>query len=394
MNTNVNNTDNVSDERTVTMTRKTTTRTKAPRARVDAALQVSRSNLALAATGRYDFLDLTQAAVLAEFGDDAETVKTLVVAAQRGQFEHAAQRARDERQRQQERTAYAATLTEQGLTVVEAPTYGAPTGVVRLADLTDDPDTRTPITAEDHSTCPGHAVYVGSEWVWHDGDTEDDEDLDEGEEDDEDLDDEDDDEHVGRVQVQERVLTAVPVCTAAGEHGHTRRYATGERTTAAEMTEEQRDAARAARRDVIESNKAWRSAETVRHEFLATLAQRKTAPKGTAAFLASSLARHGDLVAEVKGNHLAADLLGATRPAYGRSDDVATLTERATDGRCLVVALVQVLAAHEAHTHLGSWRSASAATAAYLMFLTANGYTLSDVEKRAAGIEVTDADQG
>ena len=370
------------------------TRTKAPRARVDAALQVSRSDLALAATDRYDFLDLTQAAVLAEFEDDPETVKALVVAAQRGQFDHAAQRARDERQQQQERAAYAATLTEQGLTVVEAPAYGSPEAQpVRLVDLTDDPDTRTPLTVEDHATCPGHAVYVGTQWVWHDEhlDDEDDEDLDHEAEHDED-DEEEDREDIPRVQTRERVLTAVAVCTAPTEHGHQRRYATREQTPTQDKTDEQREAARAERRDVIESNKAWRSAETVRHDFLTTLAQRKTPPKGTAAFLAASLARHGEQVADVKGNHLAADLLGVTRPAYGRSTEVADLTERATDGRCLVIALVQVLAAYEAHTHLASWRNVSPAATAYLGFLAEHGYALSDVEKRAAGQQVETLD--
>ncbi len=362
-------------------------RTKAQRPQVDAALQVSRSDLALAAADRYDFLDLTQAAVIAEFENDPDTVKALVVAAQRGQFDHAAQRARDERQEKAERAAYAATLTEQGLTVIDAPGYDSPT--TRLSNLTDDPDTRTALTAEAHRECPGHAVFVGTEWIWNvieddQADTE----TDVEDQDDDDVHvDEVDDEDEGPEQVRERVLVAVPVCTAPAEHGHTPRYASrGGAEPVAEKTEEQREAARAERRDVIESNKAWRSAETVRHEFLATLAQRKTAPKGTAAFLAASLARHGDQVADVKGNHLAADLLGATTPAYGRCSDLAALTERATDGRCLVIALVQVLAAHEAHTHLASWRSASTATTAYLTFLSDNGYALSDVEKRAVAL--------
>jgi ParB family chromosome partitioning protein len=56
-------------------------RTKTKRERVEAALAVSRSDLARAATARYDFLDLTQAAVVAEFEDDPKTVKALVAAA-------------------------------------------------------------------------------------------------------------------------------------------------------------------------------------------------------------------------------------------------------------------------------------------------------------------------
>ena len=79
-----------------------TKRLRAPRRQVDAALTAAGSTLAKAAVGRYDFLDLVQAAVLAEFDatDDSDTVKALVAAAKSepGQFEHIAQRARDARE--------------------------------------------------------------------------------------------------------------------------------------------------------------------------------------------------------------------------------------------------------------------------------------------------------
>ena len=70
------------------------TRTK--RGDVARAVAVAESELAAKATERYD-LTLEQAATLAEFDDEPETVKTLVAAAKVGQFDHVAQQARDDR---------------------------------------------------------------------------------------------------------------------------------------------------------------------------------------------------------------------------------------------------------------------------------------------------------
>src|SRR4051794_26645864 len=74
-------------------------RTRARKADVTAALAVADSDLAKAASERYEFLTLDQAAAVAEFDDDSEAVKALVTAAKSGQFDHVAQRLRDERDR-------------------------------------------------------------------------------------------------------------------------------------------------------------------------------------------------------------------------------------------------------------------------------------------------------
>lgn len=104
-------------------------RTKTRKADVDAALAAAGSDLAKAAAGRYDFLDLTQAAVLGDFADDPdddpEAVKALVAAAKTGpgQFDHIAQRSRDARESARATTALGEQLTADGLTVIEAPRY-------------------------------------------------------------------------------------------------------------------------------------------------------------------------------------------------------------------------------------------------------------------------------
>jgi ParB family chromosome partitioning protein len=78
--------------------------------------------------------------------------------------------------------------------------------------------------------------------------------------------------------------SAVFVCTDPEGNGHTRitqSYGYDSASTKpklANMNED--DAARTQRRDVIESNKAWRAAEPVRREWLRGLLARKTPPKG------------------------------------------------------------------------------------------------------------------
>ena len=128
-------------------------RTKATRIDVDAALSVARSDLAKAATLRYEFLDLVQAATVADFEDDPDTVTALVAPASISQFEHAAQRARDERERTQRRQAFAAELGEHGITVLGADADAPP-----LHRLTDAEGTN--LTDTDHAQCPGHAVTI------------------------------------------------------------------------------------------------------------------------------------------------------------------------------------------------------------------------------------------
>lgn len=63
------------------------------------------------------------------------------------------------------------------------------------------------------------------------------------------------------------------------------------------MSEQEREAARVERRDVIESNKEWDSATTVRRTWLRGYLTRKSAPKGTASFLAGSAANDPDTLA-------------------------------------------------------------------------------------------------
>lgn len=379
-------------------------RTKTPRAEVDAALTVAGCDLAKAATARYDFLDLTQAATVAEFADDTEAVKALVAGAKNGQFDHLAQRLRDGRAEVARRAELEVELRAAGVTVIAAPNHG---DVATYLGHLDGPDGKA-LTVEGHRDCPGHAGFVGLMHGYYDTTTgqpiaEDDEALinarfeDEEDDEDEDLDEHDDSNGAVAEPIDAGDRPTVAwgsylairyACTDPTANGHRHRYGGPGRTEkrrAEEMDDNEREAAREERREVIECNKNWASAEKVRRAWLQTFAARKTAPKGAAAFIAVAIATDAEIVSGIGGNHLAAQLLGCPETGYGRNTALQGLPAQAGDPRALLIALVQVLAAYEARTDRDDWRHVRRHTARYLAFLAANGYTLSDVEIRAHG---------
>ncbi|MDG4784904.1 ParB N-terminal domain-containing protein [Micromonospora sp. WMMD1102] len=364
---------------------------------VDKALTVARSKLARGATQRWEFLSIDQAAVVAEFEDDPEAVKRLVVAAQRGGFDHEAQKLRDARAEAAAKVEAAAALAAAGITLVDRPSWNDEK-VKRLSRLKHGEEQ---LTEDNHASCPGHAAFLDDEWVHPDED----EDEDDGD------DPWGDDTPAGADENAERPEPARPyrawlpeyVCTDFAAHGHALRWqehdsASG-RKTIAEMTDVEREEARAQRRDVIQSNKAWDSAETVRRNWLRTFLARKAAPKTAAGFIAGSLARtdHAVTSALTGGNRLAHDLLGLPdqAPTLGRrAPAMVELVGKASDERAQMIALGLLLAAYEEATSRNSWRSVSESTTRYLRYLEANGYELSTVELRACGespLPATDA---
>lgn len=321
-------------------------RTSTKKEHVTATLAVAESHKAAAVQAKYD-LTLDQAAVLAEFDDDPETIKTLTATAVKepGRFAHEAQRARDERERARQVAAAREALAAENVAEVEAPDYDD-AKVKALSSLrpSADADYGTALTPEAHAECPGHAAYVRSTW--------------------------------GNVVV-------VYVCTNWRNHGHADKYATASPTTGP-MTDEQK----AERREVIENNKAWRSAETVRREWLAEFAKRKTAPKGAAAYVARAVAADTLVLrrAGEKGHALAIEWLGVEPETgyYPTGRPLADLIAKATPGRAQQIALVLALAAREAGTGTHTWRQ-TGSERDYLTALETWGYTLSEVEQIARG---------
>ena len=84
--------------------------------------------------------------------------------------------------------------------------------------------------------------------------------------------------------------------------------------------------------------------------------------------------------------------LGLLGVPYGVAyrDGVTKLREliaEATEARAQVITLGLILGAQEGATSVMSWRSVNPGTARYLLLLEANGYPLSNVERRATGQE-------
>jgi ParB family chromosome partitioning protein len=329
-------------------------RTRTKKARVEQAVAIAESELAAKATGRYD-LTLDQAAVVAEFDDQPEVVKTLVAAARAGQFDHVAQRARDDRAELAVYDQAVQELSEQQVPVVGRPEWDDPK-VKDLVHLRDGDGNQ--ISAETHAACPGRAAYID---VGRDWDTE------------------------------ELEAEISEVCVDYKAHGHTSGFDTYRSTSsgkkpAAEMSDDERERAREQRRLVIAHNKAWASASDVRRAWIRDFVTRKTPPKGTAPFVAAMLARDPELLVSLGGNHLAAELLGEHAGTYGRSDALDRLIEQADDKRAQVLTLALVLAACEAHVLKDTWRGDGCHSwhGRYLRFLADHGYTLSEVEEYAA----------
>ncbi|MBC3189469.1 ParB N-terminal domain-containing protein [Pseudonocardia sp. C8] len=344
-------------------------RTKADRVRQ--TTQAAQSQRAVAIGSRYE-LDLMQMSVIAEFEDDDEAVKLLTTVAVREpeRFRHFTQRLRDDRAEKQVHAAAVAELTAAGVTVIDRDDHrhADATELYRLRPNPEAPED-TALEEETHRSCPGHAAAVITVRPYGQ-------------------------DHQARVHW---------LCLDPTAHGHAplrdsmRLPAGGGSDVAGESEEEraaraaaEKEAQRAERRRVIENNKAWASAETVRREWLAELLAKKAAPKGAAIYVAAELGQgaHPLRKAMESGNALACQLLGLDTPhggGYysGRVNPLAAAARSTSAARATLLSLAMVLGAFEASTHRGNWRNADPATQRYLAQLHEWGYPLSEVEQLA-----------
>jgi ParB/RepB/Spo0J family partition protein len=200
-------------------------------------------------------ITLEQVALLAEFEDDTEAVNRLMNDFCNGRTgQHVAEAIRQERAEATAREQFIARLTADGYAI----TTHYPDGRLLLAGLTHDGQDITP---EAHGACPGRAVYLNA---------------------------------------CNQSLTRF--CTDPDANGHTHRNqgsplpdlrrgaddtADGTGTSPEHRADRGPDPARAL---VIEGNRAWTAAATVRMRWLAdSLLSRRTAPKETMAFITSQL---------------------------------------------------------------------------------------------------------
>jgi len=308
---------------------------------VKSGLAVAGSTVAASAITEYQ-LTLDQALGLTEFEDNDQARADLISTAQSNpeQFTHVLQRLRDARLVAQLKAEKIAELTAQGYTVPDSdPSYDyydkTYTAIRELLTADDEP-----VTAEHIAEIEGRAAFVNV---------------------------------YGTTDVKVSYYLTDP--KAAGFH----RYG---QTAKEPMTEEQK----AERKTLIANNKAWDSAETVRREWLGEFLTRKTLPKDAPQFIARGLTLHHSTVGTglQQTNSLAHKLMGVEQSSYYSPDALGAIVEK-TPTKALHVALAVVLGGIEESTNRWSWRSPSAHTAAYLNQIEAWGYTLSDVERIAAG---------
>jgi ParB family chromosome partitioning protein len=138
-----------------------------PRPQVAASLAVARSEVATKAGARWEFLDLFQAATLAEFEGDEQALGALVQAARDnpGQFGHVAAQLRATRDEREAKAAFTAELQAQGLAIYSERPYVPWTKA--LENLRDGDGNQ--ITPEAHATCPSRAVTITYDWDWAPG---------------------------------------------------------------------------------------------------------------------------------------------------------------------------------------------------------------------------------
>ncbi|MGO4298744.1 ParB/RepB/Spo0J family partition protein [Leifsonia sp. RAF41] len=289
-------------------------------------------------------LTLDQAAVLIEFDTDEHTRTELIHVATTdpAQFPHAAQRARDEKTRNQVKADAEAELVHRGYEILDTDPGYYDTPYTRISELLTAENER--VTVEQIQNIAGRAAHVR---VYADG--------------------------------EPSVTYFLHDAKAAGFHT----YNTSG-SNSGPMTEEQK----AERRTLIANNKAWASAEVVRRDWLTTLLSRKTLPKDTGLVIARGLTVHRQAISTAtrEGNELAHLLLGVEPSGYFQADKLAALLQH-SPGKAQHVALAIVLGACESVTSKQTWRTPSPTDAAYFTQLAAWGYTLSDVERIITGTD-------
>ncbi|OLT34358.1 hypothetical protein BJF79_07230 [Actinomadura sp. CNU-125] len=243
----------------------------------------------------------------------------------------------------------------------ENVTEGLPMGAWRLDSLRHD---GRELTGEEHRGCPGAGVYVR------------------------------------RGEVPEPVY----YCRSAAAHGHTVR-SNGVAAAAPGVKKPEETP----RRDVVRFNREWATAAEHRRKFLSQLLRRRSAPKGTAAFVTGRLL---EMPTPVPGG------LGSWRNEFlfteftGKSfDEARREAERAATGRLHTLLLAQLAAAFEYDIadvggkvktdRSNTWRTddrtnpycSRTEAAVYLEFLVACGYEATAIEKAViAGARYTGID--
>lgn len=355
-------------------------RTKAPRTEIEAALTL-RDTEQRDAVQRGE-LTIEQAAALAEFGDDPAAVRRIEWAIASGRLDHALAA---ERLRRTERNAALARaeayLAEHSIAAVPlgALHERVGEGTSQLVERVTDEEGNTPAIEE--VAALGHlGLYVYSCTTYFDRESGDEIDADyivdelpDGDAREEWM--------IPRENVVENHETTLYWHVVNIEDTPWRTWWGHPRPAESEQEQSAEDRA-AQRREVIENNREWRAATEVRRKWIAQQTTRKTAPKGTASFVATVLMKWPQIPAAYHARTLAEQMLPT-------SDTLAKLAS-ATDPRALVLLRAHILIALESQVGVEHWRKPTDLSQFYLRAIEAQGYTLADIERRAAGLDPLD----
>ncbi|WP_125677073.1 hypothetical protein [Amycolatopsis sp. WAC 04182] len=346
---------------------------------VENVLQAGASDLARAATDRYD-LTLDQAAIVAEFearGDlvNAKELIRLAVAEPNNFRVLADVQRRKHAEAEQVRAQteqLTRELTDAKVTILD-DTIDADTGPARSLDrlrLTPDSEPGSEITVEQHGNCPGHAAWLYEDY--RDGRT---------------------------------VIDARYGCADFLEHDHALSNAPAGRSdfTPYDTDDEDEneddaaafDAARAAHaaaewqrransirfRWVRDSNAEWDGAIERRHEWLAAFAAKSAALKGAQVFLATQKLKGGRALRRaMERNHKLANTLLNTGDSGRRP--LAELISTAKAAKAARYDVFLTLCAMEEELHRDAWRTPYPENQEYLTALMGWGYEPSSIELR------------
>ncbi|MEO7017040.1 MAG: ParB N-terminal domain-containing protein [Leifsonia sp.] len=325
---------------------------------VHASIIVAKSAAAREVAKDYGRVSLDRLLLVAEFDGDDAAIAAIIDCEDDDDLAFVAQEIRDNKATAEAEAKLIEDYKAKGYQVHTA--WGGFSYIDALTDAAEDADERPPLTADTHTECEGRAIYLS---VYGTGE---------------------DDYRAGEV------------CNHADLHkpryNGGRVHVTHLSAAVSDESDEDREARIAAedeakreeRRRVLKNNKAWRTANTVRIQWVTNFLARKTLPKDTTAFVALSLTTHAQTLTDYKAGEHVATFLGQKANHYGRSE-AAKLVE-ATPTKATHVSLAVVLSAREAHAEdVNGWRNILQTVSSYLLALETWGYKLSPVERIAAG---------
>ncbi|MFE1560337.1 ParB/RepB/Spo0J family partition protein [Streptomyces sp. NPDC058734] len=314
------------------------------------AAKLSNKALSEATTAAFDLVEMADYQTVEEVSGAlsklryAKTRDTKEGDAKRGAWAHALAELRQEQREQQERERIVKELADQGVQVVVWRAYRESDLSRRLADLVTE--IGNPMTAEHHTKCGGHAAALPP----------------------------------GETEVEW-------VCTDWKRFGH---ELTDEAAAASKKSksspEELED-----RRKTIRYNKAWRTARTVRQEFITKMcAGGGEADDATWTLILTVITGtsldYGRHASNPK-TELVSAFLGVPDPNKDRTkwsrvkNPYGRLIATTPKSRRWRLLLAQVAAMHESENmHDGAWQHIDESCVTWLSFLKKQGYTLSEVE--------------